>query len=894
MSKLNKKLASIFILISLLFFSAIPGASAFGDLADISAPSAMNDVMSDLGVDKDELKYHIQTFNVSRRKKQQPQVQINFDPANPAPGRKVTAVATPLYFMNDSEDLYFTWYLKPAICPDEREPNVTGEKKEKCDLNGDGDATIEDYKIKAMRTLANNDFEWEKESYSSDSDGDGYKAIWGGDDQGGKEEYCFIHNIDSGDEYEIECDQHLFPNMDSDSDIEAGDGSFGVSEEEFWRTNPHDPDTADTGNGDEANVIGLGMTSFSWFYEAGDEIGVVVEGVSVEPTQEEDSSYRTMWALVNNKCETGGDDTDYPKTDITGPTTEDAGDCVDGFGTKTGDTNRQTTIEKEEFIVSNAANIATIRTKYTTTVRTDADCDGQYSAGETVVTITASCPGGDLDNGDAHPDINGATCSGIDVPENLGGEFTSEDIKKASDINGCLYSNLIDPMDGGGIAEKMEVNLSYLPEFPINDTSDNKDGDQLVVHSTVTNAMNTGYLNYKWEVFENDEPNPDSWGDAILKSDLPDATQTQGMGLDSFKFNLNREDQKDYLKVKLTVTENVTSGVKREGHSSVVIPVSSTSERIKLYSADVSSDSALNLSLADTERCVSGFEKAMCPVFKNEIIGVNIEGDGLTDFFWTLNGEPILPYNKEYQASDTAFFPVLSNPGEEYTLTLAATDQDSGQKVNLTRALFVAEPRAEIVSTSSDTCKPVLLGNYVNLDGELSADYSENNFLALTGYPITLKADFSGLNISPDNFNWYVNGYLINRYNAEYYAFNVSDEGILTLPDGELDQTYAVSISALYSPNNSVKKALQKYWGVTYGDFYEKTITNSVEIKMIDFMPQEMATAQTSPRKILASMYLAVPEYLAFLLRIVLTGFLILFSSRFILSFFPNINRNEI
>src|SRR3989339_55555 len=446
----NKKLSS-FILALLLFFSTIPNVSAFGDLADTSAPKALNDVFSDLGVDKNELKYHIQTFNVSRRKKQQPQVQLNFDPTNPAPGKKVTAVATPLYFMNDSEDIYFTWYLKPANCTDNHDSNYS--YKSECDLNSDNRVNIEDYKIKAMRVLANNDFEWEKESYAGDSDNDGYNAIWGGDDQKGKKEYCFIHDIESGDEYEIECDEHLFPNMDDDSEVEAGDGSFGRDEEEFWRTDPDDPDTADTGNGDEANVTGLGMTSFSWFYEAGDEIGVVIEGVSVEPTQEEDSSYRTMWALVNNKCETGGEDTDYPKIDTTGPTSTDAGDCTDGFGAKTGDISRETTTETEESIVSNAANIATIRTKNTTTVKTDADCDGQYSAAETVVTITATCPSNsDKEDGDSHPDISNATCNGIDTPKNLGGGYSSEKISKVSDINDCLYSNLINPMEGGGIA----------------------------------------------------------------------------------------------------------------------------------------------------------------------------------------------------------------------------------------------------------------------------------------------------------------------------------------------------------------------------------------------------------------------------------------------------------
>ncbi len=90
---------------------------------------------------------------------------------------------------------------------------------------------------------------------------------------------------------------HLFPEV-----ARSGDGSFGTSEEEFWGTDPNDPDTADNGNKDEANIVGLGRSSFTWNYVAGDEVGVAVEGTSMIPTKHDDSSYMIMWAFSKKDC----------------------------------------------------------------------------------------------------------------------------------------------------------------------------------------------------------------------------------------------------------------------------------------------------------------------------------------------------------------------------------------------------------------------------------------------------------------------------------------------------------------------------------------------------------------------------------------------------------------
>lgn len=92
---------------------------------------------------------------------------------------------------------------------------------------------------------------------------------------------------------------HLFPDADGRT---SGDGSFGTDEEEFWGTDPNDPDTANIGNKDEANVVGLGQSTFTWNYDSGDQVGVAVEGTSMIPTKHADSSYMIMWAFPKKNC----------------------------------------------------------------------------------------------------------------------------------------------------------------------------------------------------------------------------------------------------------------------------------------------------------------------------------------------------------------------------------------------------------------------------------------------------------------------------------------------------------------------------------------------------------------------------------------------------------------
>ncbi|MFA6047411.1 MAG: hypothetical protein WCV59_01785 [Parcubacteria group bacterium] len=871
-NKITKIFFSVFSLIMCLsLFIPHTQASAVevGSIATSATTGAMNDALNDLGVNKTELKYIIQTMNVQRRKKQQPQVSLNFNPSNPVPGQKVTAVATPMYFLNTDKDLYFTWYLKSDGCP-EKSSGLSDTQKDKCDLDDDGDIDINDYKIKAARIFANNDFEYKNENYGSDSDSDGYSAVWGGNDQKGKNNFCYIHDTESGDEYPITCDHHLFAEK-SDTAHDTGDGSFGKDEEKFWHTDPNDPDTADTGNGDEANVAGLGATSFSWVYEEGDEIGVVVEGISIEATQEADSSYKIMFATLNNSCDLNYTDK-YPITETVSDTpTVDTPDP--------GQTTR-VIVTTNEVLNERAAFYA--KTTTTTTTRT-------------IVTTTA--------DGTVISDTSSSTTASP-VYKNIDSSYYPNNVKNVTDLDKCLPENMIDPMQGGGTKEKMEVELSSSPEAPMNDsTTDGQDGDKVTINSSVLNANNDSYLNYSWQVYKSSEANPDDWGDPITKARLKESTQTSGIGIDSLNFRLNFSDTDTfYLKVKLTVKENISSKSVREGHNYIVIPVTSATEKIKAYKTTIANNASGNpiVSMSSTELCGSGIDKSVCPVVKDQIIGLKVPA-GMSDFSWTINGEQFSYSTCFFEGCDlskqtnVAYFPILDEPGEQYTIGLTATDITSGKKVNLTRYFQVVEPEVKIATADETICKPVLLGYYTDYDGKKWPDNSKDDFEAIAGEKIKLTANFTGFIPEGENYGWIVDGVGINTSNAKTYGYEINSNNELVIPAKVAGETTTVGIAAKYFPNTLTKKALNAYWGVNYGGFYETEVGDSIDITSVDsFSGSSVSKNTTGKNKIMASLFSSTPTYIAFLFRIVLTGALLLFFSGFILSFFPNIKERQI
>jgi hypothetical protein len=106
----------------------------------------------------------------------------------------------------------------------------------------------------------------------------------------------------SGLDYPVSC-KHKWenakkPNCTAD-DCKSGSGKFPEGEEKYWGTDPTDPDTDGDGVKDEGDVIGLNQDSFTWNYQAGDRVGVVIEGTSMIPTDEMSAYYKIMWGYLD-------------------------------------------------------------------------------------------------------------------------------------------------------------------------------------------------------------------------------------------------------------------------------------------------------------------------------------------------------------------------------------------------------------------------------------------------------------------------------------------------------------------------------------------------------------------------------------------------------------------
>ncbi|MFA5961414.1 MAG: hypothetical protein WC848_01885 [Parcubacteria group bacterium] len=948
---LKKTIITLLIVVNVFSLTALP---VYADLLGVSLGnpmSLMDSVFGELGIDKNELKNGIQTMNVSRRKINPPMVSVTFDPADPVPGETVTATAMPTYFTNSIDNLYFTWYLKGAKCTDKKTPDEDYSYNKDCDLDDDGEVDIEDYKIKAMRIIVDNDFDWQNADYSKDADDDGYESVFGGDDQREKPASCYVRDVSSGDDYEVDC-HHFFPNAPSDT---TGDGQFNKSEEKFWRTDPNNNDTATTGNPDEANVTGLGENTFSFPYTTGDKVGVVVEGVAIQSTQDADSSYKTMWAFTENKCEPTnlGEDTGYPKT--TGPDTETR------LNTPTTDytTTITTTTTKDILDGTQIADTATIRTTTTThTVVTYVGTDPGLLATNPIsdeTTTTNTCSRSDIENGVAN-------CSGLDE-ENVSITMTDMD---SGDMNDCLYQNLITPSEGGGATEKLDVSLEYLPQNPNNDSNplpstyvegDPKgNGDELSFTATATNATNDTYLNYTWTVYGSDEPNPDDWGSPLSKDILDGSTSTSGLGINTFKFNLNFKDSDfsgnaftnniipKYLKVVAVVNDSLEGDAgSREGHANVILPIFSSQERIRVYTARVTtnnnklliipnadgSDPAAPIPVAQ-ERCLfidptnedaDPMPQSVCAVAPDEIITLAVDNTGTkySDFLWTINGKTqICPDENFYgcikddKATERTYFPVLGSAGSQYNIELSMLNIETGEKFSLTRVFKVVTPDVKIVPLDTDnhdasgnqTCKGLLLGNYYDFNNVAYEDRSETVFQALTNNNIVLTPVFSGTDGIKD-FNdsvgvpsscpyvWNIDGVDINADNAASYGYSIdtTNYGKLTLPQKETGKTYLVSFSTTYTPTNATREALNKYWNISYNGFYERTLTHNIEIAVTSAGP--LAKNGTSPKKIFATVSSGIPTYIAFLFRVALSGIAIILALKIVFFILPKTKIDE-
>jgi len=557
------------------------------------------------------------------------------------------------------------------------------------------------------------------------------------------------------------------------------------------------------------------------------------------------------------------------------------------------------------------ADNATI-TGYTTTVDTEVIEDTNFNAASNTFLVTTT-----TNTTTTVTDVRGQIFSGpttVNDSEQDTVENTDSFSMPVSRINDCLEHNMVSPAEGNSL-EKLKINLFYTPTAPMNSPL-GIDSDYLMLSAGLENAQNEDYLIYDWKIYGfADNPNTDIWT-LMPKAALPESTQTHGVGLKTFKFKLQfSKDQipsVKYIKAKLTITEKRpdqdTNVV--QGNASVIIPITPMANRIGIYSAEAYSDSpAPKVNLAGSARCANGVQSAVCPVVKDEIVGLRIDtptgsGAGLQDIVWTVNGQ-IVKYTEcffsacnEDKHTDTMFVPILKDIGSIYTINVTAIDSD-GEKLNLTKTLQVVEPVMRIVSNEqgigSTGARAVYLGNYVQLDpasvptagAAALEDFSDTDFQSLSGSQANFSLEF---NIPANRFtdtgktNWFLDG-----KDAATVAGAAVGSGTLSFPvDKTIGESYAVTANAIYRQDPLIQQMLNYYWGVRIDQIYEKQLTHKIDLSVVNILNGVGAnTEKTLPKKILAALTSGASSYLIFLLRIVLTTGLLLFFIRLVLSLVP-------
>ena len=317
-----------------------PVRASLFDLGNVSSGAisgSISETEKDMGVNPNTINDYASTFNSSNQKDAGPTVTVVFDPSTPKLGEEATAMATPIMFSTSADKLYYTWYLRRKDCDtdgDYHKPvDSNNQSQVNCDMDHDGYITPNDWKIAAMKLVAQGGYDPnqknpdgtqnENHNPSTDTtgDNDGYKATFGGDGNVAGNQFCYVHDFNTGINYELSSanpndpigssycgggaaahlENHLFPHFFGSGDV-TGDGRFESKEEASWGTDPHNPSTAQNGNKDESNVVGVGVQSFKWVYAPGDEVGVAVEGATIYPTKHQDSSMMVMWAFPKNQC----------------------------------------------------------------------------------------------------------------------------------------------------------------------------------------------------------------------------------------------------------------------------------------------------------------------------------------------------------------------------------------------------------------------------------------------------------------------------------------------------------------------------------------------------------------------------------------------------------------
>jgi hypothetical protein len=818
-------------------------SGGFGGSFDPS--SMLNSLMGNMGMNPTSMKDMFEQMNVSKNKKEVPIAPITFSPENPKEGEDVNANAAVEGFNNHRESLYYTWFIKhDAKCPEDDDPsdhslcgytddNGTNPRrchKGNCDWDNDEDVTLNDYKIEAIRLMAIKKFDsdFPDESYYTDALTDQGADNHDDDDDGYTAIFGGENSEQSDDSNDIPqvkmCFIHDFK---SGKDYQlVDDDNFGFGE------SPLDPDNPVPSN------------CFHLFPEdrGGDMVG--------------DGDYgRGRERLFG---------TDHHRADTLGLGQKD-GASVTGLGLdkitwkyQRGD--KAGVVVEGTSLIPNKYNNTSMQIMWT------------FPENE-------HCGIRDLTSSQT-PDPD------MPLPQDPLTSMVADKLMPylatvdEDGIDNCLENSMKDVMAAG--PQLLDVTLTPTPDSPMME-------DTIRVTASISNSSNdSSQMKYVWTFSGKKEDGSD-----FTENDVTVIGPLTGNGLSSINFRINPTSIPDgNITVKVTISENYgSSGEIQRGKGSVDIPINSSGDRIRVYQVSVDGSSGL-LSLG-SEICNQGQELAVCPVLQNQIVGVRTENEsGVSNFFWTLDGRSLnCASSMSSECSDGGqsnvnFFPIAGSSGQRYSLLLTANNVGGdGSNLNLTRNFRVVNPSVKIVADGTSAW-PIYLGQYTPLNSQdcvdpndptndLCADYSQSFFETGAGNSVTLNAEFTP--------QWIGDAAYAQNLGTEWTVDGAVSSSP-TFTAGQAGDTHNIEINGTYTPTEDTRIALEKF-GISGYISTEQSFSASVQVEVGD---TNNATAMTSPRRLVASLLSNLPEQVFFLMRIVLSIFVILLVSNIVFIFSPS------
>lgn len=624
--------------------------------------------------------------------------------------------------------------------------------------------------------------------------------------------------------------KHLFPNWDG---FTSGDGSFGKGEEQKWGTNPADPDTADNGNKDEANVVGLGRSSLTWNYVTGDQVGVAIEGTSMIGTKYNDSSSMIMWALSKKDCP-------ISLADGTGSFFQ----SIKGY-------------DVEMIVADMDINKCLSRNLV------DPTQGGQATNLDVSLSATPESPLND-ESGDGSGDMVSVQASISNSARNMSEVLYEWKVEMADSIQSLIEggphtANVTTDFQKMGLLGNTKgialdtVRLKLDLKNDASMTFNEKQLDQYLKNGI-------GYLRFSTQASE-------SFSSGVLrkgKSDIIVKFTSSGKKISVYRVGTQLDGSR--MKVTLPPAPYTTGGICQ----------GTTAEPLDRTVCRVIKNEIIGLRIDPT-----GLSN-----FKWTINGAPL----------TCTAAAVSPNCLDASGNEANFFPVSGDVGDTYTVTVTANDvatkkgdPNTEKVVTISRTFHVVAPTLSIKSVDTNAAWPKLLGQYKDVAGTTSVacpdglcnEYSESIFEGFSDGPLGFQAVFLPNFLSATSTRqWTVDDTFLNESTPGAIAFSALKKA----PD-----VYNLSLSASVVQSQEVRRALRDIWGISPLDSPEIHFATTAQVELLE--PGFAQGTLQGSKKYLAAIASYIPASVMFSFRIVLSIVLILFTANILLTLLPEQSR---